>query len=126
SRAGQEREIAGVRFGWCPAGRFVMGSPPGEPERRPDEAQVTVPLSAGFWAGKVEVTQGDWKRVRGALPGPATSELPAESDLPVGNVNFPEAESFARALTVLGRERGELPQGWEVRLPTEAQWEYAC
>jgi hypothetical protein len=50
-RAGDEREIGGVRLCWCPPGRFQMGSPPEEPERRPDEAQVDVTLTKGFWMG---------------------------------------------------------------------------
>jgi formylglycine-generating enzyme required for sulfatase activity len=125
-KAGEEREVAGVKLCWCPPGKFVMGSPPDEPDRRPDEAQVEVTLTKGFWMGKYEATQGQWKRVVGKLPGPPTAELPEDDDLPVGNVNFAEAEAFCRKLTELGRSAGGLPAGWEFRLPTEAQWEYAC
>jgi len=103
-----------------------MGSPPGEPERRPGEDQVEVTLSKGFWTGKYEVTQGQWKRIVGELPGDLTAELPEGDDLPVGNVNFAEAEGFCARLTEQARKAGELPAGWEFRLPTEAQWEYAC
>jgi formylglycine-generating enzyme required for sulfatase activity len=103
-----------------------MGSPTNELERRPGEDQVQVTLTRGFWMGKFEVTQGDWKRVMGNLPGELTVELPAGDDLPVGNMNFAEAEGFCRTLTELARELGELPMDWEFRLPTEAQWEYAC
>src|SRR5688572_2387663 len=77
AKAGEERDVDSTRLVWCPAGRFVMGSPPGEPERRPGEDQVEVTLSRGFWAGKYEATQGAWTRVMGALPGPLTAELPA-------------------------------------------------
>jgi sulfatase modifying factor 1 len=126
TKAGDERTIAGIRFCWCPRGTFRMGSPPGEPERRPGEDQVGVTLTRGFWAGKYEVTQGDWRRVAGRLPGALTAELSEGDDYPVGNVNFAEAEAFCRKLTELARESGELPMGWEFRLPTEAQWEYAC
>jgi formylglycine-generating enzyme required for sulfatase activity len=125
-RAGEERSVAGIRLCWCPPGRFTMGSPPGEPERRPGEDQVEVTLTRGFWAGKYEVTQGDWNRVMGKLPGDLTAELPEGDDYPVGNVNFAEAEAFCRRLTEIARKSGELPEGWEFRLPTEAQWEYAC
>lgn len=126
SRAGEERTLAGVRFCWCPPGRFMMGSPKDEPDRRPDEDQVEVTLTRGFWTAKFETTQGDWKRVAGTLPGPLTAELPAGDNLPIGNVNFAEAESFCRKLSELAWQSGDLPRDWEFRLPTEAQWEYAC
>jgi formylglycine-generating enzyme required for sulfatase activity len=126
ARAGDEIEVQGVRLCWCLAGRFVMGSPRSEPERRPGEDQVEVTLTKGFWMAKYEATQGQWKRVMGKLPGPLTAELPEGDDFPVGNVNFAEAEAFCRKLTELGRQAAELPRDWEFRLPTEAQWEYAC
>jgi formylglycine-generating enzyme required for sulfatase activity len=52
SKADDEREVGGVMLCWCPPGRFRMGSPPREPERRPDETQVGVALSKGFWMGR--------------------------------------------------------------------------
>ncbi len=126
SRPGEEHRIAGLRMCWCPAGRFLMGSPPSEPERRPGEDQAAVTLTKGFWMARYETTQGDWKRVMGDLPGEPTAELPAGDDLPVGNVSFAEAEAFCAKLTVIGRRDGTLPPEWVFRLPTEAQWEYAC
>ena len=77
----------------------MMGSPRGEPERRPGEDQVAVTLTKGFWMGKFEATQGEWKRAMGKLPGPLTAELPDGDDFPVGNVNFAETEAFCRKLT---------------------------
>src|SRR5262245_44889994 len=120
SRAGDERQAAGITLCWCPPGRFLMGSPPGEPERRPGEDQVEVRLTRGFWIGKYEATQGDWKRVVGELPGELTAELPEGNDYPVGNVNFREAEGFCRRLGKLAVAAKELPEDWEFRLPTEA------
>src|SRR5262245_19121575 len=67
--AGAGRSLAGVPFRWCPAGTFAMGSPSDEPERRPGEDRVTVTLTRGFWTAEHEVTQGEWTRVVGALPG---------------------------------------------------------
>jgi sulfatase modifying factor 1 len=126
SHAGDQRSIAQIPFCWCPPGKFVMGSPPAELERRPGENQVEVTLTKGFWMARYETTQGQWKRIIGDLPGPLTEELPAGDDLPVGNVNFAETENFCKKLTEIGRQKNELPDDWESRLPTEAQWEYAC
>ena len=126
SKAGDEITVGGVRLCWCPPGKFIMGSPRSEAERRPGEDQVAVTLTKGFWMGKFEATQGEWKRVMGKLPGPLTVELPEGDDFPVGNVNFAETEAFCRKITDLGHQSGELAKAWEFRLPTEAQWEYAC
>src|SRR5690349_1885471 len=126
SRAGDTRTISNVALCWCPAGRFTMGSPRDEPDRRPDEDPVEVSLTRGFWMARCETTQGQWKRVMGRLPGPLTAELPEGDDYPVGNVNFAEAEAYCQKLTELARKAGKLPNDWEFRLPTEAQWEYAC
>lgn len=126
AKAGEEREVVSMKLCWCPAGKFTMGSPPNEPERRPDEDQVEVTLTSGFWMAKYEATQGQWKRIIGELPGELTAEFPEGDDYPVGNVNFAEAEAFCKKLTELGHKSGELPKEWEFRLPTEAQWEYAC
>jgi formylglycine-generating enzyme required for sulfatase activity len=75
---------------------------------------------------KYETTQALWTHVMGDLPGPLTSELPAGGNLPVGNVNFAEVEAFGAEFTRQARRAGDLPADWEIRLPTEAQWEYAC
>jgi formylglycine-generating enzyme required for sulfatase activity len=126
SKAGEERPVEGVALRWCPPGRFTMGSPAGEPDRRPDEDQVEVTLSRGFWMGKYEVTQGQWKEVVGRLPVEPTAAGGEGDDFPVYNVNYAEAEAFCRELTERAVAFGDLPEGWEFRLPTEAQWEYAC
>ena len=124
SKAGDEREVGGVKLCWCPPGQFRMGSPRNEPERRPGEDQVEVIFPKGFWIGKFEVTQGQWKRVVGEFPGERTAG--EGGDFPVYTVNFAEAEEFCRKLTEGTHASGELPKEWEFRLPTEAQWEYAC
>ena len=124
ARAGEQRVIEGVRLCWCPSGRFLMGSPPDEAGRRPDEAQVSVTLTRGFWMGTFEVTQGEWKRIVGALPGrQPTSEFGLGDDMPVYWVNFGDAETLCRRLTELARRSGAAPADCEFRLPTEAQWD---
>ena len=124
SKGGAERKLAGADLCWCPPGRFRMGSPRDEHERRRDEYQVEVVLTQGFWVGKYAVTQGLWQQVMGPLPG--ESSAGAGEDFPVYNVNCAEAEEFCRRFTDRLRASDSIPKSWEFRLPTEAQWEYAC
>src|SRR5436190_15006114 len=62
---GQIRDDNGLKMKlvWCPPGKFTMGSPESEAHRRGNEDQVDVTLTNGFWIGKFEVTQSDWKQV---------------------------------------------------------------
>ena len=92
--AGDARKVDAIDLCWCPAGRFVMGSPRREPERRPGEDQVEVTLTqaSGWRSTRPRKGSGNvwWGSCRAV-----TAELPAGDDLPVGNVNFAEAEPFA-------------------------------
>ena len=126
-KAGEERDVEGITVCWCPPGRFRMGSPPAERGRRPDEAQVEVTLTRGFWTAKREATQGQWNRLIGGFPDRLPSaEFGEGDDFPAYWINFDEAEAFCAELTRRGHRSGTVPAGWEFRLPTEAQWEYAC
>lgn len=119
--------IAGMAFRWCPPGPFRMGSPLDEAGRRADEAQVEVRFSRGFWMSATEVTQGQWRRHVGDFPDrPPTDAFGRGDTVPVYWVNYAECEQFCAQLTRRAQAAGELPPGWAVRLPTEAQWEYAC
>lgn len=124
SRPGMERDIEGIRFCWAPAGSFRMGSPPEEPERRSDEGPENVTITRGFWIGKYEVTQREWSIEMGAFP--RDQDKGRGPDVPVYWVSWAEADEFCRRVTARARASGSLPGDWEIRLPTEAQWEYAC
>lgn len=114
-------------FRWCPPGKFLMGTPQGEQGRDIDENQVDVQLTQGFWMLETEVTQGMWVSVMG---GPTAKGWSAEyglgETLPVYNVTWDEARSFAEQLQWQLRRAKLVPLWWNIRLPTEAQWEYAC
>jgi len=125
--AGESRDLAGLTMQWCPSGRFVMGSPANEVGRRPDEAQATVTLSRGFWMARHEVTQDQWLRVMSAFPDKLPSAVWGEGpSMPVYWISFLEAEGFCRRVTERAHAAGTLPKSWEFRIPSEAQWEYAC
>ena len=126
-RAGEERRVEGVRLCWCPPGTFTMGSPPTETGHRGDEAQVAVTLTRGFWLAKFETTQGDWRRVGGPSPErPWTTEFGLGDDIPAYWITFDAAEAFCARLTERARSTGAIGGRWAFRIPTEAQWEYAC
>jgi formylglycine-generating enzyme required for sulfatase activity len=127
TKPGEQRSVDGIALRWCPPGRFVMGSPPGEAGHRPDEAQVEVTLTRGFWIAAYETTQGEWQRIVGSFPDKQPTADAGKGDrFPVYWINFEEAEAFCRAITGRARASRAIPARWEFRLPTEAQWEYAC
>ena len=108
---------------WIPPGTFTMGSPPSERGRFYHEGpQTVVTISKGFWLGKYEVTQREYVAVMGTNPSYFTGDL----DRPVEQVTWYDAVEYCNRLTARERAAGRLPAGYEYRLPTEAQWEYAC
>jgi len=121
--AGEERALSSLKmaFCWCPPGTFMMGSPRHEPGRDSDEDQVEVTLTQGFWMGKYEVTQSEYRSLMGENPSFHKGER-----WPVERVLREDAARFCRKLTKTELAAGRLPKSWEYRLPTEAQWEYAC
>ena len=105
----------GIEFVLLPAGEFAMGSPESEPGHEAVERLHRVRLTHPTWFGRREVTQGQWLRVVGENPSHFGD---CGLDCPVENVNAFEVEEF---LVRLRRLTGE-----SFRLPTEAEWEYAC
>ena len=110
---------------WIPPGSFMMGSPDSEEERDSDETQHEVVLSQGFFMAETECTQGQWEMVMGSNPS-YFEETDEEAELPVEQVSWEESVEYCRKLTVKQRAEGILADGWEWRLPTEAEWEYAA
>jgi len=104
-------------------GTFTMGSPANELDRSPDEGpQTTVTLSRGFWMGKCEVTQREYQAVVGSNP----SQFSGDLSRPVETVSWHDATNYCGLLTQRERAAGLIPMDFEYRLPTEAEWEYAC
>jgi formylglycine-generating enzyme required for sulfatase activity/tetratricopeptide (TPR) repeat protein len=131
-----------VRFVFVPPGRFVMGSPPGEPLRSPQETQRPVRLTRGFFLAAAPVTRGQFRafvqasgyKPRSDLDGAALCALPHDQ-LEAGAgwqaPRFPQTDahpvtcvSWADATAFCDWLAGATGQA--VRLPSEAEWEYAC
>ncbi|MFI5381460.1 MAG: formylglycine-generating enzyme family protein [Tepidisphaerales bacterium] len=102
-----------MRFALIPSGRFLMGSPPSEAGRGDDERQHEVLVGRPFYMGITEVTQEQYEVVM--RMNPSHSKGPKN---PVETVSWEDATAFCRRFS----ERS----GRKVRLPTEAEWEYAC
>jgi formylglycine-generating enzyme required for sulfatase activity len=136
----------GMKLVLIPAGKFTMGSPASEKDRdKEDEAQHEVEITRPFYLGICEVTQKQFRQVMGynpsyfsrggrGKPGVKYSDEPgggkervkdlgSTDDLPVENVSWEEARMFLEKLSALAEEQKE---GRKYRLPTEAEWEYAC
>jgi formylglycine-generating enzyme required for sulfatase activity len=111
------REGWRMPFAWITPGRFFMGSPLTFTAAEDDEQpRHQVALTQGFALGVYPVTQAEWQQVMGANPARFKGDT-----RPVENVSWEECAAFVNRLN--GLEAG---QGWAYRLPTEAEWEYAC
>jgi formylglycine-generating enzyme required for sulfatase activity len=113
--------LGSIAVHWIPAGRFTMGSPTSEEGRDSGESQHEVVLSRGFFLAETECTQEQWESVMGGNPSYFKG-----AERPVEQVSWEEAVEYCRKLTAKQRQEGVLPEGWEWRLPTEAEWEFAA
>jgi formylglycine-generating enzyme len=110
----------GLQLSLIPPGTFPMGKEDQKGEEGPQEVTHSQP----YFIGRYEVTQGEWERVMGPLRWQRNAGV--GDRFPIYAINYAEATEFCRKLTQLDREAGKLPEGYEYRLPTSAEWEYAC
>ena len=97
-------------------GEFMMGSPPTEKSRLSREwPRHKVTFTKAFYLGKYEVTQAQWRAVMGTNPA---NDHGVGNDYPIHNINWHDCQAFIRRLNETGKGT--------FRLPTEAEWEYAC
>jgi formylglycine-generating enzyme required for sulfatase activity len=115
---GRYREIGigrqTLRLRWIPPGEFYMGSPEDEPERGEKERRHRVILTRGFWLAETVCPQSLWREVMDKNPSRFQG-----NDLPVENVSWYDVQEFLTRLN-------KFQPGLQARLPSEAEWEYAC
>ena len=104
----------GMEFKLIPAGKFIMGDASSEDNETPHEVTLTKPFKLGVY----EVTQEQYEKVMGVNPSKSKG-----ANNPVENVSWEDAIEFCRKLSELPAEK---EAGNVYRLPTEAEWEYAC
>jgi len=115
----------GMKLNLIPPGEFVIGSPESEPGRWDNETQHLVKITKPFYLSVHEVMQGQYEQVMGNNPsffspsGKGKDRVSGDTtQLPVEQVNWNDAVAFCGKLSKR--------EGDQYRLPTEAEWEYAC
>ena len=123
---GAAREVTnsvGMKLVLVPAGKFVMGSPATEAEREAGEGQHEVVITRPFYLGAHTVTQGQFAKVMGKNPSFFHPKNGGSPDHPAEQVRWGDAREFCKKLSALPEEK---KAGRTYRLPSEAEWEYAC
>jgi formylglycine-generating enzyme required for sulfatase activity len=129
---GQVRDDNGLKMKlvWCPPGFVTMEQSVYDKNSARRSDQGTTParvfLTYGYWLGKYEVTQAEWKEAMAAEPWKGQRDAKEGDDFPATFVSWDDAMEFCRRLTEQERNADRLREEWEYTLPTEAQWESAC
>ncbi len=104
----------GMKLVYVPQGCFMMGSSADDKDHHDDEGPVHEVCVDGFYMGKYEITQGEWQEIMDSNP----SNFKKGGNYPVEQVSWNDAQDFIKKLNS--------KTGKKYRLPTEAEWEYAC
>ncbi len=130
------RTLGGVEFAfrWCPPGTFLMGSPTSEKGRGYNETQHSVTLTKGFWMMETEVTQAQWLAVTGIsfseeIKGYKSVQREMQLGLTQSDFSGIGPQKPVYYISWYGFRtfcEQARKQGLPLRMPTEAQWEYAC
>ena len=111
---------AAMDFVWIEPGTFTMGSPESEEGRRDNEGpQHEVTIGHGYYLAKHEITQGQWRSVTGTTPWSGRNAAQEGATIPALYITWDDVQAM---VSLLNEDARQL----RYRLPTEAEWEYAC
>ena len=123
SQAKKFTNRSGIKMAWIPPGKFMMGSDNGSTDEKPAHY---LKLSSGFYIGRFEVTQRQWQTVMGTNLRPQRDKVSSSAPVrgegdnyPMYYVSWNDAQEFIQKLN-------QMNDRYYYRLPTEAEWEYAC
>ena len=114
----ETKNSIGMPLRLIPAGEFTMGSPKSETNRDEDEVSHVVRISKPFYLGQHEVTQGEWNAVMKFQPWKGKGYTTEGANHPATHIDWDSADNFCKVLSE--------KEGKTYRLPTEAEWEFAC
>ncbi len=119
-----KEESTNMEFVYVPGGEFLMGR--GSKEEGIDDYEHHPVTVKGFWMGKYEVTQAQWEKIMGENPSFFTENTTGKSSFvyPVENVSWDDTQGFLQKLNATVETHGRA--SLQFRLPSEAEWEYAC
>ncbi|HKI88035.1 MAG TPA: formylglycine-generating enzyme family protein [Draconibacterium sp.] len=114
--------VTGIEFVLIPKGSFLMGNLENKNNKSGSDIQHKVKISKDFWLGRMEVTREQWEKIMGddeIHPEKPSPFHKSDTQYPIVNISFFDIQRFLERLN-------KLSQGHHFRLPTEAEWEYAC
>lgn len=129
-KAGEVRDdnLLKTKLVWCPPGSVTMEQVDYDERSRKPVGHTPIPASVtrGYWLGRCEITQGEWKQIMGTGPWEDKLETNVGDDFPATWVSWDDAMDFCRKMTEREHAFGRISADWEFTLPTEAQWERSC
>lgn len=128
TQAGKKiQNVLKMSFVFIPSGTFTMGSHATETGRADNEHPHEVEITQGFFIAESETTQEIYEHVTGEAPWRGKDYAVEGKDYPATYVSWDDVQQkFLTRLNQIAHSQGELPDQWEYRLPTEAEWEYAA